>query len=155
LYGIARFGYSFCDWTAGRHAHVARPRRRFGGQPMDKLRVLIVEDNGLIADLLAELIEAFGHKVCAIESTESGAIAAAGKLKPDLMIVDAYLEKGSGIVAVDTITRSGHIPHIFVTGDATVVRTLKPTATVLQKPYFELDLVLAIKLALEANKSLV
>jgi CheY-like chemotaxis protein len=118
---------------------------------MKKLRVMIVEDDQSIAGLLAELIEAFGHEVCAIESSESGAVAAAGRSKPDLMIVDAQLRDGSGVSAVETITRSAHVPHIYVTGDASAVRTLKPVATVLQKPYFELDLVLAIQSALKAT----
>jgi CheY-like chemotaxis protein len=117
---------------------------------MKKLRVMIVEDDSVIACLLAELIEALGHEVCAIESSESGAVAAARRSKPDLMIVDAHLRNGSGIGAVETITDIGHVPHIFVTGDAKTVRTLKPDATVIQKPYFELDLVLAIQSALSA-----
>ncbi len=115
---------------------------------MKKLRVMIVEDDSVIAGLLGELIEALGHEVCANESSESGAVAAARRSRPDLMIVDAHLHEGSGISAVETITGVGHIPHIFVTGDAKTIRTLKPEATVMQKPYFELDLVLAIQSAL-------
>ncbi len=116
--------------------------------PVKKLRVMIVEDDGMIASLLGELIEALGHEVCAIESSESGAVAAARRSRPDLMIVDAHLQDGSGIAAVETITGNGHVPHIYVTGDAKAIRTLKPNATVMQKPYFELDLVLAIQSAL-------
>ncbi len=115
---------------------------------MKKLRVMIVEDNQIIAGLLAELIEAIGHEVCGIESGESGSVAGARRMKPDLMIVDVNLQEGSGIGAVEAITRERHIPHIFVSGDASAVRLLKPKATVLQKPYFELDLLLAIKSAL-------
>jgi CheY-like chemotaxis protein len=116
--------------------------------PMKKLRVLIVEDNGVIACLLAELIEAIGHEVCGVESGETGAVAAARRLAPDLMIVDAQLNQGSGIAAVEQIARDGPVPHIFVSGDASAVRLLKPQATVLQKPYFELDLLIAINAAL-------
>jgi CheY-like chemotaxis protein len=115
---------------------------------MKKLRVMIVEDNRIIAGLLAELIEAIGHEVCGIESDESGSVAGARRMKPDLMIVDVNLQDGSGIGAVEAITCECHIPHIFVSGDASAVRLLKPKATVLQKPYFELDLLLAIKSAL-------
>jgi CheY-like chemotaxis protein len=115
---------------------------------MKKLRVMIVEDNRIIAELLAELIEAIGHEVCGIESSESGSVASARRLTPDLMIVDAHLHEGSGIGAVEAITCDCYIPHIFVSGDASAVRLLKPNATVLQKPYFEGDLLLAIKSAL-------
>jgi CheY-like chemotaxis protein len=116
--------------------------------PMKKLRVMIVENDGIIAGLLGDLIEALGHEVCAIESSESGAVAAARWSKPDLMIVDVHLQDGSGIGAVETITDIRPVPHIYVTGDAKAVRTLKPNATVMQKPYFEIDLVLAIQSAL-------
>ncbi|MDI9849916.1 response regulator [Rhodoblastus sp. 17X3] len=115
---------------------------------MKKLRVMIVEDNRIIAELLAELIEALGHEVCGIESSESGSVASARRLKPDLMIVDAHLQEGSGIGAVEAITRECYVPHIFVSGDASAVRLLKPNATVLQKPYFENDMLLAITSAL-------
>ena len=115
---------------------------------MKKLRVMIVEDDALIASLLGELIEALGHRVCAIESSERGAVAFARRSRPDLMIVDAHLQDGSGIGAVEAITGFDPIPHIYVTGDAKAVRSLKPHATVLQKPYFERDLVTAIQSAL-------
>ena len=115
---------------------------------MKKLRVMIVEDDALIAGLLGELIEALGHLVCASESSERGAVAAARRSRPDLMIVDAHLRDGSGIGAVEAITGVVPVPHIYVTGDAKAVRILKPEATVLQKPYFELDLVVAIQSAL-------
>jgi CheY-like chemotaxis protein len=121
--------------------------------PMNKLRVLIVEDNWLIADLLAEMIEAIGHEVCGIETGERGSVASARRLRPDLMIVDAQLQEGSGIGAVDAIEREFRIPHIFVSGDVSKVRRLKPEATLLQKPYFEFDLLVAIKSALAAEAS--
>ena len=76
---------------------------------MKKLRVMIVEDNQIIAGLLAELIEAIGHEVCGIESGESGSVAGARRLRPDLMIVDVNLQDGSGIGAVEAITRE--LPH--------------------------------------------
>ncbi|MGO9390486.1 response regulator [Rhodoblastus sp.] len=120
---------------------------------MKMIRVMIVEDDGVIAGLLGELIEALGHKVCAREASESGAVAAANRSKPDLMIVDAYLQNGSGIGAVETITGVRSVPHIFVTGDAKAVRMLRPHAIVLQKPYFECDLVIAIRAALGEPKA--
>ncbi len=118
---------------------------------MKRLRVMIVEDDPLIASLLAELIEAFGHEVCAIEAGENGAILAAGREKPDLMIVDANLRDGSGIGVIEKITAFGPVPHILVSGDAQRVRALRPDATILQKPYFEADLVLAMTQALAAK----
>lgn len=115
---------------------------------MKTLRVMIVEDDGLLAELLAEVIEGFGHKVCAIEAGEREAVAAAAREKPDIMIIDANLRDGSGLGAIETILAFGPMPHILVSGDATSVRALRPLATVLQKPYFEADLILAMQKAL-------
>jgi CheY-like chemotaxis protein len=56
---------------------------------MKALRILVVEDDAMIAMLLADMFAAMGHDVCAIERTEAGAVAAATLCKPDLMIVDA------------------------------------------------------------------
>ena len=71
----------------------------------------------MIAMMLAEVLRELGHEVCATEATEAGAVAAAARHKPDLMIVDDQLRRGSGISAVEQITRSGFIPHVFVSGE--------------------------------------
>ncbi len=117
---------------------------------MKPLRILVVEDNALIALDLAELLEMQGHSVCAIVATESDAVAAAARFKPEMMIVDAQLLEGSGFGAVDRIQARTKVAHVFVTGDALGVRTLRPRATVIQKPYFEEELNCAIQCALDA-----
>jgi two-component system, response regulator PdtaR len=85
-------------------------------RPPNALRVLIVEDEAMIAMLLAEVLTGLGHEVCATEATEAGAVAAAARHQPELMIVDDELRRGNGIAAVEQITRSGFIPPVFVTG---------------------------------------
>jgi CheY-like chemotaxis protein len=117
---------------------------------MKPLRILVIEDNALIAIALAEMLELQGHSVCAIVSTESEAVAAAARFKPELMIVDAQLREGSGIDAVDRILDAMTVAHVFVTGDAMGVRRLRPRSTVIEKPYFEDDLTCAIQSALAA-----
>ena len=65
---------------------------------------------------LAKCLREMGHVVCAIEATEAGAVAAAAQFGPDLMIVDAQLRDGSGVIAVEEILQTGFIPHVFVSG---------------------------------------
>ncbi len=67
--------------------------------------------------LFADALAAMGYDVCAIEATEAGAVAAAARYKPDLMIVDARLRDGSGVSAVEEILRTGWVPHVFVSGE--------------------------------------
>ncbi|MFG1462516.1 response regulator [Xanthobacter sp. DSM 24535] len=116
---------------------------------MNALRILIIEDDAVIGMHLAELLEDMGHDVYAIEATESDAVIAASLSKPDLMIVDAMLQQGSGISAVEAICRSGHVPHIFISGDVLSIKTIIPSAVVVQKPFREQDIVRAIRSVIE------
>jgi len=115
---------------------------------MNPLRVIVVDDDAVIASLLAETLTGMGYDVCAIEATEADAVTAALRWRPDLMIVDVNLGGGSGVAAIGQIQRAGPIPHVFVTADASRVQALKSVAVVLQKPYREADLVRGIQQAL-------
>jgi DNA-binding response OmpR family regulator len=118
---------------------------------MKPLSILVVEDNPVIGILLAEVLREMGYDICAIEADEAGAIDAAARYKPDLMIVDAWLRDGSGAAAVEEITRAGPVPHIFVSGDASITHAFRPGAIVLQKPYREKELAAAIERALDTR----
>jgi CheY-like chemotaxis protein len=115
------------------------------------LRILVVEDEVIIAYLMAETLECMGHEVCAIEGSQAGAIAAARLHQPDLMIVDEHLGAGSGLAVVEAVLRSGPTPHIFVSGDTVRIKRLMPDAVVLEKPYRETDLARAIRRAMVPN----
>ena len=115
---------------------------------MKRLSILVVEDDGMVAFLLGEILDGLGYAVCGIESTEAGALAAARRCKPDLMIVDENLGRESGLAVVDAVLQDGPMPHVFVSGDTSRIRRLKPLAVVLEKPYFEGDLEQAIWRAL-------
>ena len=119
--------------------------------PLKALRVLVAEDNAFIGMLYADLLVEMGHTVCAIEVTESEAVAAATLYNPDLMIVDAALGEGTGVSAVEKILRAGSVPHVFVSGDVVSVRAVRPDAIVLQKPFRDQDLARAIQRALSAS----
>ena len=115
------------------------------------LRVLVVEDDRVIAMLLAETIKNLGYSVCAIAATEAEAVEMAQTDQPDLIIVDAGLRDGNGVAAVDTILSTRFVAHLFVTGDARRVRALHPDAIILEKPFFEPELEVAIEQALAVS----
>lgn len=112
------------------------------------VRVLIVEDDAIIALLLSDVVESLGHEVCDIAATQADAVATARTSRPDLMIVDAGLRVGSGVGAMQAILKEQAMPHIFVTGDKRAVVQLAPDATILEKPFFIPDLVRAIEAAM-------
>jgi len=118
---------------------------------MQPLHVLVVEDDAMIGAVLAEMLTEMGHAVDGIESTEATAIAAAHRLKPQLMIVDIGLLEGSGVAAMEVILRAGPQPHVFMSGDISRVKVLRPGAVTLQKPFRELDLYRAIRRAVGAE----
>jgi CheY-like chemotaxis protein len=114
------------------------------------LRILVVEDNAIIGMLLAEMLRTMGHDVCAVARTEQDGVAAALRLEPDLMVVDARLAGvGSGIVVVEAVRRVRHIPHVFMSGAPVDTGTLG--GPVLDKPFRESDLVRVIAIAMAAQ----
>lgn len=121
-------------------------------EPMTPLRILIVEDDAMIGWLVGDLMEMMGHKVCAIETSEDGAIAAARQYSPDMMVVDAQLRVGDGVSAVEKILRERFVPHVFVTGDPRGVRELRPDAVLVAKPFTEACLVNAVESAWDAAR---
>jgi CheY-like chemotaxis protein len=100
-------------------------------------RILVVDDEPDVAELLGELLGALGH---AVETADScaGALAAVERDAFDLVISDLHLSGGSGVtLAGEIVARrpalAGHI--IVVTGDEANAPTTLP---VVLKP-FRLD----------------
>jgi two-component system, response regulator PdtaR len=122
---------------------------------MKALRVLIIEDEALIALLFEDVLSELGHEVCASERTETGAIAAAARHHPELIISDARLQEGSGIAAVNAILKARFIPHLFVSGDLIDRKSFNPAAGVLQKPFQERQLIEAIGRAMDPANVLI
>jgi DNA-binding response OmpR family regulator len=106
-------------------------------------RVLIVDDDTLIGMLLAAMLQDMGFEACAVETTESGAVAAALRLRPDLMLVDAKLGPGSGIAAMAEIGLQMAVPHIFMSGERLARESYG--APTLLKPFSEQQLAGAIR----------
>jgi DNA-binding response OmpR family regulator len=110
-------------------------------------QILIVEDDTLIGTLLATMLEGMDLHVCAIETTQGGAVEAALRLRPDLMLVDARLGSGSGIAAMEEIERHGRVPHIFMSGEK--IGAARNGAPMLMKPFNQEQLSGAIRRALQ------
>jgi len=79
-------------------------------------KVLIIEDEPIIALDLENLVSELGHKVVAVAATKDDAVAKAKSERPGLVLADINLgEGGSGIDAVSEILSSFDIPVIFIT----------------------------------------
>jgi CheY-like chemotaxis protein len=58
---------------------------------MNALRTLIVEDDAMIAGLLAETLEGLGHGVCAVETNIARAVAAASRWRRDGQRIERFV----------------------------------------------------------------
>lgn len=96
-------------------------------------RVLLVEDDASIGPLLAETLTGLGYEVCGVEATEAGAVAAAARCRPDLMIMDVNLAEGTGTSAMERIMQVAPVPHVFISGR--VLQRPVPGAVLLTKPF--------------------
>ena len=113
---------------------------------MTAVRILIVEDDAAIGPLLAETLVGLGYEVCGVETTEAGAVSAAARHRPDLMIVDVNLAGGSGLAATACIARVAPVPHLFMSGHTR--QADMPGEILLTKPFRVADLAQAIGRAL-------
>jgi DNA-directed RNA polymerase specialized sigma24 family protein len=79
-------------------------------------RVLIIEDESIIALDLESIVKDLGHEVVGIAATRDDAVRKALTHKPGLVLADVRLADGSsGIDAVADILRSFDVPVIFIT----------------------------------------
>lgn len=79
-------------------------------------RVLIIEDEPIIALDIQDLVERCGHSVVGIAATESEAVQIARDERPSLVLADINLGAGGdGATAVARILRDVVAPVIFVT----------------------------------------
>ena len=117
---------------------------------MKPLCILVVEDDALQGMMLGEILEELGHKVCAVSSTVSGAVDAAERYRPELLIVDQWLRDGSGLSVIDKVCKNSYVPHLFVSGDVSRIKHTRPDAVVIQKPYQVVELEVAIESAMAA-----
>ncbi|MEO5932516.1 MAG: EAL domain-containing protein [Duganella sp.] len=122
-----------------------------------KAKILVVEDEAVVAlDLKAQICD-MGYDVCAIVDNGRDAIDCANAERPDLVLMDIVI-KGSldGIEAADQISRSLHIPVVFLTAysdDATVERAAHAAPYgYLNKPFQSRELRAGIEVALYKAK---
>lgn len=80
-------------------------------------RVLIIEDDYLVAHEIARLVEALGHRVTGRAATYDEAMACAAREAPTLVLADVQLRDGrtAGLQAGHALAQAHHAPLIVVT----------------------------------------
>jgi CheY-like chemotaxis protein len=120
-------------------------------------RILLVEDETLIAMDMSNVINDMGHSVIGVARTRAEAVSLARDGKPDLITCDIHLADGSsGIDAIaDILEFSPKVAVIFLTGfpEELLTGTFSEPAFVIDKPYREKQVQSAIAQALELRAS--
>ena len=118
-----------------------------------RARLLIVEDEGIVALNIQTRLEGLGYSVVASVSSGEEAIEVSGETRPDLILMDIKLDgKVDGIEAAAEIRRLFQLPVVYLTAytnDETLNRAklTEPYGYIL-KPFEARDLCTTIEVAL-------
>jgi PAS domain S-box-containing protein len=122
-----------------------------------KANILVVEDDFVIAKLLAESLQELGYQVAGIVSTGEEAVERAAKVHPDLVLMDIRLKgEMDGIEAGEQISGDLHIPLVYLTAysDERTVERAKITEPYgyLIKPFTDTELKTTLEMAIYKHR---
>ena len=121
-------------------------------------RIMIVEDESIVAMGVKHKLEDLGYKVVGIEATGEGAVETALKTKPDIILMDIVL-KGDmdGIEAAQQIHTRLDTPIIYVSAysDEEVLRRARITEPYgyILKPFKKSEVNANIQMAIYKHQS--
>jgi len=123
---------------------------------MAKTRILVVEDEGIIAKDIKNTLESLGYAVTAVVSSGEDAIERTEATRPDLVLMDIVLKGTNGIEAANQIHDHLNIPVVYLTAyadDETLQRAkiTEPYGYIL-KPFEERDFRATIETALYKHR---
>jgi DNA-binding NarL/FixJ family response regulator len=121
--------------------------RAHEGEEAGACRVLVVEDEALVALDIELALKSAGFIVVGTVDTQDEAIAATRRLQPDIVLMDIRLRQGDGIAASRAIGTAARV--IFVSGNTdpqtlAAARQTNP-AGFLAKPFSSGELARAVR----------
>jgi DNA-binding response OmpR family regulator len=116
-----------------------------------KLKVLIVEDDFMIADMSEELLVHSGYDVCGIGATVDAAVALGLLYKPDLALIDFRLADGGlGTEVAARLRAAARIGVLYATGNSKHIAMQSAEGEAcLSKPYQTEDLLRGLEIVAE------
>ena len=123
---------------------------------MQRLRILIAEDDPLVAVTLSDQLAELGHDVIAVASDGEEAVTMARQEQPDIAILDIKMPNRDGISAAEEISREFDLPILMLTAYSErplVMRAAEAGALAyLLKPVAAEELSASLALALARHK---
>lgn len=125
---------------------------------MSVTRILIAEDNDLVALTLEEQLKSLGYDVVGVAHTGVEAVALAARLNPDVIIMDIRMPEIEGTEAAMRINQQRPTPILMLTAytDRNTIRRAESVGALgyLVKPVNEAELMPAINIALARFKEI-
>lgn len=121
---------------------------------MTDKKILIIEDELIVAENIAAVLEQHGYMIAGIADKSTTALELFKETQPHLIICDIHIKgKLNGIETARAITALEPVPFLYLTAYADEA-TLQEAATTdfeayLLKPFVPAQLTVAVKLALE------
>src|SRR5271154_1136167 len=116
------------------------------------LKVLIAEDDEMIADMVRKTLVGHGYEVCGVARTVSEALMVGRRSKPDLAVIDLRLadEGWLGTDIVASLNLPGPVGVLYASGGITraMLAVLKGHACLI-KPYSDADLLRSLEIVAE------
>jgi len=124
--------------------------------PSSGPRILIVEDEALIAEEIADRLGRLGFQIVGQADSADRAIQLAEQVRPDLVLMDIRLKgEKDGVEAAEVISQRLDIAVVFLTAhaDEPTFQRAKGTAPFgyVLKPFHERELVVAIEIAIHRH----
>jgi len=115
------------------------------------LKILIVEDDLMVADMVEDVLLQNGYAVCGIAPTVDEAVALGRLHKPDLAIIDMRLRDGGlGTDVATQLAPSGRLGVLYASGNMSkVMLTATSGDACLAKPYRDIDLLRSLEIVTE------
>jgi DNA-binding response OmpR family regulator len=115
------------------------------------LKILIAEDDLMIADMSEDILVEHGYEVCGIARTVAQAVALGRRHLPDLAIIDMRLaEGGLGSEVAAQLTDLERLGILYVTGNISSVDQQNSHGHgCLAKPYLFADLMRGLEIVAE------
>ena len=112
------------------------------------LKVLIAEDDLMIADMAEEILIRNGYEVCGIARTVADAVALGRQHRPDLAILDMRLADGGlGTEVAAQLSGLGRLGVLYASGNMSqIVLTASDGDACLAKPYRSADLLTSLQI---------
>jgi PAS domain S-box-containing protein len=124
---------------------------------MRKTKILVVEDESIVARDIRNMLAGLGYEVTAVVSGAMAAIQKAQETGPDIVLMDVMLNGDiTGVEAAEQIYTNFSIPVVYLTAfaDSTTVQQAKKTEPFgyIIKPFEERELQTTIEIALYKYK---